>query len=738
MEATATTKASFTAQQPIESRLHFLDYWRIIKVRKNVILPFFLLVVVTATLVTYFMPETYSSTARIEVEKDIPDVDTFQMRQYAIQPYDPFFITTQFEIIQSKTILYKVIEKLDLNTRWARRLGVDSLRTDETFLLLKRQLKLNQTRNTSLIEITVYIEGEENKNEAAEIANAIAEEYKNYRIETRLETTQRGLKALQDELKRVDEEVKEKEKLVEKLRQELDVAEIDPMTGRSSGSLDDETLRRMEALRTEAEADYIQWRTLYERLTNMTKAELKRAVVRAKEDPILVNLIEQQAQAEQKKASLEPDVGSENVELIRVNKLLETINTQIDEQLNGLLEGLQAKVASFEARYLELDKKVKEARKTAIANAAKYRPFVSAKEDLETTKNLRNSLTYRVSTEMLNLKVPYSSIVKIVDRAEPGKKPVLPNKVLNISLGIIFGLILGIALAFFIEYLDTSVKTIDDVERALQAPVLAVIPQNVGSLLDEGPESSHAEAYRVLRTNILFTRKNQNANTLAVVSAGAGEGKSTTIFNLAVVFAQNGNRILLVDSDLRRPSLHKILRVSNSVGLTNYLLGQNTLEEVIQTTPLEGLDFLPSGKLPSSSMGILSSPKMKELVAELKQRYDYVFFDSPPIMGVSDASILASLVEITIQVIQYRRYPQPMTIRCKQMVEKVGGNLVGIVLNNITMTSDASYYYYYGGYYHDSYNKVDDEQIIRSKSNSAKASKSKDSKKEDIEIKQKY
>ncbi|MCX7872729.1 MAG: polysaccharide biosynthesis tyrosine autokinase [Verrucomicrobiae bacterium] len=738
MEATTTT---YTANQPIETKLHFLDYWRIIRVRKAVIIPFFLLVVVTATLVTYFMPETYSSTARIEVEKDIPDVDTFQMRQY-IQPYDPFFITTQFEIIQSKTILYRVIEKLDLNRRWARRLGLDNLRTDETFLLLKRQLKLSQTRNTSLIEITVYIEGEENKNEAAEIANAIAEAYKEYRLETRLETTQRGLKALQDELKRIEDEVKDKEKTVEKLRQQLNVAEIDPMTGRSSGSLDDETLRRMEALRSEAEADYIQWKTLYENLTNMTRAELKRSIVRAKEDIVLTGLIEQLAQAEQKKASLEPDLGPENVELQKVNKLIETLNNQIEEQLSGMLEGLKVRVVSLEARYKELDTKVNEARKRNIMNAEKFRPFVSAKEDLDTTKKLRESLTYRVSTEMLNLKVPYSSIVKIVDRAEPGKKPVLPNKVLNISLGVIFGLILGIGLAFFIEYLDTSVKTIDDVERALQAPVLAVIPQNVSSLLDEGPDSSHAEAYRVLRTNILFSRKNPKANTLAVVSAGAGEGKSTTIFNLAVIFAQNGHRILLVDSDLRRPSLHKILRVSNSIGLTNYLLNQKTLEEVIQTTPQEGLDFLPSGKLPSSSMGILSSPKMKELVAELRQRYDYVFFDSPPIMGVSDASVLASLVDMTIQVIQYRRYPQPMTIRCKQMVEKVGGNLVGIVLNNITMTSDASYYYYYGGYYHDSYNKVADDQIIKSKPSSKdskkETEKSKDAKSEEVSIKQKY
>jgi len=251
------------------------------------------------------------------------------------------------------------------------------------------------------------------------------------------------------------------------------------------------------------------------------------------------------------------------------------------------------------------------------------------------------------------------------------------------------------------------VKTIDDVERALQAPVLGVIPQNVGSLLDEGPDSPHAEAYRVLRTNILFSRKDAKDSTITVLSGGGGEGKSTTLFNLATVFSQNGSRVLVVDSDLRRPSIHKILKLSNSIGLTNYLLKQNTLEEVIQTTSLPNLDFLPSGKLPSSSIGILSSLQMKDLIRELKRRYDFVFFDSPPIMGVSDASILASEVDMTLQVIQYRRYPQPMTIRAKQMIEKVGGNLLGIVLNNINMSQDENYYYY-SGYYYDYYSKSDD------------------------------
>ena len=316
----------------------------------------------------------------------------------------------------------------------------------------------------------------------------------------------------------------------------------------------------------------------------------------------------------------------------------------------------------------------------------------------------RDNLARTVDNTEVELNTPAKGMVQVIEPAEANPRPVRPNKKLNIGLGLGIGLLIGLGLAFFIEYLDTSVKTIDDVERALQAPVLGVIPQNVGVLIEEGPDSPHAEAYRVLRTNVLFSRKDPKLNSMTIVSGGAGEGKSTTIFNLATVFAQNGQRVLVVDSDLRRPSLHKYLHISNAIGLTNYLMKQNTLEEVIQTSSQPNLDFLPSGRLPSSSLGILSSMQMKELIRDVKRRYDFVFFDSPPIMGVSDASILASEVDMVLQVIQYRRYPQPMTIRAKQMIEKVGGNLLGIVLNNINVSQDENYYYY-SGYYYDYYNK---------------------------------
>lgn len=286
-------------------------------------------------------------------------------------------------------------------------------------------------------------------------------------------------------------------------------------------------------------------------------------------------------------------------------------------------------VVAARARLETAKRQLEEGKQEAALMASKTRPYFTAKRDLENQQRIRDAVFLRHLQESVDKGMPRGSIVQITDKAEPGLKPVRPNIPLNIFLGVVVGLVMGVGLAFFIEYLDTSVKTIDDVERALQAPVLGVIPQNVGVLSEEGADSAHAEAYRVLRTNVLFSRKNPGANTLTVVSGGAGEGKSTTILNLSTVFAQNGQRVLLVDSDLRRPSLHKYINVSNAVGLTNYLLKQNTLEQVIQTTKTPGLDFLPSGKLPSSSLGILNSARMKEFIKEIKERYDFVFFDSP-------------------------------------------------------------------------------------------------------------
>lgn len=700
-----TNQASYQSpgqQQQPESKLHFLDYWRIIRIRKTVILAVFLLVVITTTAVTFILPEQFVSMARIEVAKDVADISPLLQQQQG-GGYDPYFLQTEFEKIRSQMVLKEVIDNLKLNEVWSKRYHSEKLKSSETFQLLRRQVDVQQARNTSLIEIRVY---SEDKQEATDIANEIVKVYKNLRLRSKTKQSESGIQALKAQYDDKTKEVADIEKDVDELRKQLKISDVGE--GPSLYLVEPETVRNIERERIRAEQEYVQINQIYQSLKNHDRRELREAIPTAYRDEQLSQYLADLAKAEQQLVVMKKDYSDEHPEVVRLVALVAKLNQQIESRVEGILQGLETLSSARKATVARLDAMVDEARTRDAEQMEKYRPYFKKKRELETTQKLRDSVYIRILQETVDLSIPKSGLVEVVDAAEPAAKPVRPNIPLNISLGVVVGLIMGFGLAFFIEYLDTSVKTIDDVERALQAPVLGVIPQNVGSLLEEGPDSPHAEAYRVLRTNLLFGRKSPSMNTMTVVSGGAGEGKSTTIFNLATVFAQNGARVLLVDSDLRRPSLHKLLNVTNSLGLTNLLLKQNTIEEVIQTTKVPGLHFMASGKLPSSSLGVLNSTQMREFVQQARERYDFVMFDSPPIMGVSDASILASVVDMSVLVIQYRKYPQVMTIRAKQMVEKVGGNLMGVVLNNINISQD-SYYYYYSGYYYDYYSKHDDD-----------------------------
>jgi len=710
---------------PQETALHFLDYWRIIRIRKTVILAVFLLVVITATLVTFILPESYSSMVRIKVEGEVSDINPLGERPFA-RSYDPYMLQTEFEVIQSQAVLPKVIQNLDLNNKWAKRYGAEGkLTIDESVLLLKRKMDVRQSRNTSLIEIKVY---DENPQAAADIANEIALVYQKYRLDERKKRTMGGIEALEKRWEEQDAKVKKLQAEVDTLRKDLGISDADAAGNGPTFTLEPATLRLYQGQMIEAETRYTGLATRLEELKKLSRENLRQTLYTATADPGLNELLSQYNMAEQALVRFNNDYGPLHQEVIKMKSLVDTVNKQIEERVTGILIGLEANMTSARAELEKLRSKVDGAKTNDIYIAERSRPYFAKKKDLLSEEMLRQALTMKISQESIDNSLPKSSMVSIVDVAKKGLRPVKPNKPLNIILGIIVGLMVGVGLAFFIEYLDTSVKTIDEVERSLQAPVLGVIPQNVGYIIREGAESPHAEAYRVLRTNLLFARKDDKLTSIVVLSAGAGEGKSTTIFNLATVFAQNGQRVIIVDSDLRRPTIHKIMGVSNSAGLTNYLLKQNSLEEVIQTTSLPTLDFMPSGKLPSSSMGILNSKQMEDLIRELKLRYDFVFFDSPPMMGLSDAAILASEMDLAIMVVQYRRYPQPMTIRAKQMVEKVGGNLIGIVLNNINMSQDENYYYY-SGYYSDYYSKSEESPVDP---------KAPPGKKVQLEIKQKY
>jgi capsular exopolysaccharide synthesis family protein len=651
--------------------------------------------------------------------------------------FDPYFIQTEFQKIQSKKVLHQVINHLGLNKTWAERYNAETLTTNETYMVLQNLIQINQFRNTSIIEITAYSEDRE---EAAEIANSIAEQYQNDRLHSQGRMSRLGIEALSLQYEKQEAKVKAQQVEVDNLRSTLEISDIYSPEGSSIGqTIEPQTVLKLENERTTSQAAYVRYKALFESLSMLSRDDLRKAALTAvPNDQHLARLLNEYDVTHQKIASNKAIYGPDHTEMQRLLDLKEALDGQIEDKLDGILIGLQTQLVAAKNQVENLGTEVDAAKTKDAKNTKAFRPYFLAKRALENLQKIKDMIFVRMLQETVDASLPQSSIVEIYDRAEPSMRPVRPNIALNIALGILVGLIVGVGLAFFIEYLDTSVKTIDDVEQALGAPVLGVIPQNVGSLLEEGPDSPHAEAYRVLRTNVMFSKKTEGSTTMTVVSGGAGEGKSTTIFNLATIFAQNNNRVLVVDSDLRRPSLHKIVGVSNAKGLTDYLLEKVKMEDVIQTTNMPTLDFLPSGKLPSSSMGILNSPQMKAFILEVKNRYDFVFFDSPPIMGVSDASVLASEVDMALLVIQYRKYPQAMTVRAKQMVEKVGGNLLGVVLNNINISQD-SYYYYYSGYYYDYYSKADDSKESGKNSKTNGEGKSpKSSSRQDLDLKKKF
>ena len=678
-------------------KLHILDYWRIIRVRFVVILLVFLITAVTTTVVTFLLPPTYMSLSRISVEKDTSDIAPLLGMQSGPTAFDPYFIQTEFEKIQSQKVLDKVVAKCNLTESLV--LG-KSLNESEARKILEKSIDVRQYRNTSIIELRAY---DRKPTKAQEIAQALASEYQNHRSNLQKDRVKKGIESLKTRMEEINTDITSMQSDVDRFRTELGISDA---AGEESYSIiEPEIVRRYEVELITAKGVLTTQSSLLDGLKGQSPEELRASILTAHPDAQLDALTREFHTGQITLANQSIDLGDEHPRIKGLKKVVATLEGQINDRIKGILAGLELRVQSSKAQVEQLQRDVEDAKKRESDMREQGREYFNAKRELANTTRIRDTILLRVMQEEVDLELPKESTVEIIDDADLPIRAVRPNIPLNISLGVVVGLILGVGLAFFIEYLDTSVKTIDDVERALGAAVLGVIPQNVGSLLEEGDESPHAEAYRVLRTNILFAgRKSEKQTTFSVVSGGAGEGKTTTMFNLAVVFAQQGDRILIVDSDLRRPSMHRYLKVSNNIGLTNYLLGQVAIDEVIQTTELPSLHFIPSGKLPSSSMGILSSAKMKEFVLEMKSRYDYVFLDAPPIMGVSDASVLASMVDMCVLVVQYRKYPQLMTQRAKSMVTKVGGELVGVVLNNINISQD-SYYYYYSGYYYDYYYK---------------------------------
>jgi capsular exopolysaccharide synthesis family protein len=680
-----------------ELQLHFLDYWRVIRIRLPLIVLVFLLVVITTGIVTYFMPKQYESSVTMQINQNDTYLKVFDDRSGG-RGFDPRFITTQFEIIQRKEILYPVIEALGLEQKWKKLYGV--IGKEQTLFRLRRMIDVREIRNTELIQIGVL---DQDKNEAAEIANRIAEEYQRRRIGEQQGTVNRSLIQLKDEVAKQSRRVDELRADAQRIRIENEIQDlnpdsvVDPMQAANEVLLSVEQQVSTERLRVSS------LRTKYEQISKLTDDQIMRSISTLDvQDPTIIQMLPQyQEVASEEARFLNSGLGSNHPTVKSIRAKKEVMSKQLASQIASLRASMEANIRIGEESIKELEQRLRESQTKQQASKTRASGYYEAKNNYIQAKRILEAAEMRLSTETMQRTMPQDPAV-IWERAEPADFPSRPRVLLNMILGIVVGLGFGIGLAFFIEYLDTSVKTLEEVEALLKVPVLAVIPKNISLLIKGRDDNPDSEAYRIMRTNIEFNRKSPSASSITMVSGGPGEGKSTTLNNLAYTFAKGGYTTLLVDADLRRPTQHRIFGVDNTLGLSDYLMKNIELEDVVQTTSIDNLFFMPSGLLPSDAVGILNSQRMLDMIQDAKSRFDVVFFDSPPILGVSDASVLSSEVDLTIIVVQHRRFPKSMIQRVKMAIDNVGGKTLGVVLNNVDVRHGQSYEYYtsYYNYYH--------------------------------------
>ena len=676
------------------------DFLKILQNRKALIFLVFFLVVITTAGVTAIMPKWYVATAGIRVEKPEGEVTLFQTQ--VLGSFDPYYIKEQFEIIQSKKILEPVIGKLDLARLLGERMG-SNLTAETTFTYLsKKMLRMQSRPGTSLIDVGVMVR--EDPELAAKIANDIARAYADDRIAFAVSGQTEGIAKLKEELQKQESEVSAQRDRVEKLREELGISGID--INNRAMQLEIENLRQIERTLIHLKVDSIARKTRWERFKAVALQERFKLVnSELIPDTNIQNLMQAYLVAEQNHVRLKGRLGEAHPELVASSEGIKMIHSQLEDLLEGYEQSLEISYIEAQSRVEALEKELDRARLDQIVTAqSRLRPFEEAVERLHDEKNLYKTIKLTLRQREIDFQVPKRTI-EILNAAIPPSRAFRPNWFINIGLALVVGSLLGIGVAFLVEFLDTSFRSVEDMERKLQLPILGVVTRKQVMVSEDNYNSSDAEPFRVIETNLELASGEESGTIFVVQSAGPGEGKSTTLYNLASVMALSGQRVLVLDTDLRRPTQHRLFAIERHPGLIDYLKGARGTKEIIRTTSVPNLEVIACGEGTHFSLTILHGRKVVDLLTQLRGSYDKILLDSPPVIGISDSAILASMADGVIFIVQHRRNPQSMTMRARQILENVEGRIVGVVLNQVPQSGSEDYNYYTSNYYYYSHKK---------------------------------
>ena len=709
--------------QESDDEIDLRELWAVLKRRKGTIMLIAALVFLATLVITLMMTPIYRASITLQIDPEDKQLLNFDVEANSARPVnDKDFYQTQYELLKSRTLARRTIDQLGLesllreeqlkkpffeDTLVAVKESIygDSLMESNVTKLGERPIEETFLENISVAPVknsqivTVHFDND-SPEIAANVANALGNNFIQMNLERRANSASYAEEFLADQLADAKSKLEESEaKLVEFAKKES----IIRMDDEKQGSLTSQKMSELNAALTEAEKERIEAESKYKQaqatagaskvLDNPTVQELKK------------NLAKLQGDYQEKLQIYKPGYPL----MVQLQNQISELQTQINQEISRITStitaDLQSSYLAAKQKEDQLRSELSKQKDELLELRDKSIGYNTLQREVETNRNLYEGLLQRIKEIGVAGGVGTNNI-SIVDPAIVPYEKYKPNTKLNLALGLVLGLFLGTVVAFLVEFLDDRVKSTSDLERLLGLPILGITPSLKGKDVIEQsmatarqPTSALAEAFRSLRTNLLFATREGIPRSLTITSSMPSEAKSSTCINLATALAQAGKRVLLIDADLRKPTVHQRFKLDNSQGLSNYLTHQAESFDIIQDTAIPGVSVVTAGPLSPNPAELLSSERLSELFALAPNEFDIVILDTPPTMGLADSLILSNRTSATIMVAAFAQSKKRALTDSLKRLRQAHANVIGVVFTKVKGGAGHGYDYDYNYYY---------------------------------------